>query len=83
MADAAEAFSRPYGRESRSLHCRDGYKVDNLRLNRNIFAPGWFLTGQVPAAVSRRKGLRVKSRSTAQRKWALGIQEQECKESHI
>ena len=77
MADAAEAFCRPYGRvdimlgmESRSLHCRDGYKVDNLRLNRSIFAPWWFLTGQVPAAVSRRKGLRVKSCSTAQRKWA-------------
>ena len=78
-ADAAEAFSRPYvrlgivlGTESRSLHCRDGYKAGDLRLNTSIFSPGWVLTGQAQAAVSRRIALQVKTHSTARKKWARG-----------
>ena len=27
--------------ESRSLQCKDGYKVGNIRLNRSVFGQGW------------------------------------------
>ena len=50
-SDAAEAFSRPYGRvyimlgmESKSLHFSDGYKAGDLMLNKSAFSPGWVLT---------------------------------------
>ena len=70
-AVAARAFSRPYGSmhvvlgmESRSLHCRGGYKADNIRLNTSIFPPGYVQTGKALAAVSKREVLRAKTRRT-------------------
>ena len=53
--DIIRAFDRPHGNvdvmlgmELRSLHCKVGCKVGNIRLNRSVFAPGWILTGQAP-----------------------------------
>ena len=72
--DEAGAFSRPHGKldvalgmASRSLHCKDGYKAGDLRLNKNIFSPGSVLTGHAPERDRKRKVFRVKTRSTAQR----------------
>ena len=59
-------FSRPYGTvsvligmASRSLHCKYGLEVGELRLNRNMFSPGLVLTGSVATPqgeMGRKKG---------------------------
>ena len=38
-------------------------------MNRSLFAPGWMLTGQAPAAGIQRKGFRVKAKPQHTKMW--------------
>ena len=67
-------ITRPYGTlevllgmSSRSVHCKDGREVGELRLNKSIFYPGCVLTGCAPAVQDGKEEINKKAATTKPR----------------